>query len=93
MGVDCITFMMESIGNSVCNFEKNTSNVYTGLTHECGVFGAIGNENWPVNSEIAQIIGIGLEALQHRYVNTGKPKKFFEMINKKISEGRSLQVL
>ncbi|KAJ8956377.1 hypothetical protein NQ318_015115 [Aromia moschata] len=33
-----------------------------GLTHECGVFGAIGNKTWPNNSEIAQIICIGLEA-------------------------------
>nr|CAH7738992.1 unnamed protein product [Callosobruchus chinensis] len=38
----------------------------SGLTHECGIFGAIGNENWPINSEIAQIICIGLQALQHR---------------------------
>ncbi|RZC40334.1 GATase 2 and/or Pribosyltran domain containing protein [Asbolus verrucosus] len=39
----------------------------TGLTHECGVFGAIGSTEWPNNnSEIAQIICIGLEALQHR---------------------------
>ncbi|KAG5893456.1 hypothetical protein JTB14_012173 [Gonioctena quinquepunctata] len=38
----------------------------SGLSHECGVFGAIGNENWPCNSEIAQFICIGLEALQHR---------------------------
>ncbi|CAH1118556.1 unnamed protein product [Phaedon cochleariae] len=37
-----------------------------GLTHECGVYGAIGNVNWPCNSEIAQFICIGLEALQHR---------------------------
>lgn len=41
-------------------------NVQSGLTHECGVFGAIGNANWNLDSEIAQIICIGLEALQHR---------------------------
>lgn len=46
--------------------QNNKFKALTGLTHECGVFGAIGNENWPINSEIAQIIGIGLEALQHR---------------------------
>lgn len=46
----------------------NRGKTETGLTHECGVFGAIGNENfsWTSNSEIAQFICIGLEALQHR---------------------------
>lgn len=38
----------------------------TGLTHECGVFGAIGIGEWPTSLEIAQIICLGLEALQHR---------------------------
>lgn len=38
----------------------------TGLTHECGVFGAIGTEFWPENVDVSQIIMIGLEALQHR---------------------------
>lgn len=54
-----------------CRINNRTKrcNALSGLTHECGVFGAIGNENWPKNSEIAQIIGIGLEALQHRYVH------------------------
>lgn len=58
-------------------FQENDSNVWkerrlnrgkasTGLTHECGVFGAIGSKGWPINSEIAQIVCIGLEALQHR---------------------------
>lgn len=47
---------------------KNRGITDSGLTHECGVFGAIGNKHWPCNSEIAQFICIGLEALQHRYV-------------------------
>ncbi|KAJ3667132.1 hypothetical protein Zmor_002538 [Zophobas morio] len=39
----------------------------TGLTHECGVFAAIGATEWLTgNADIAQIICIGLEALQHR---------------------------
>ncbi|XP_066261505.1 amidophosphoribosyltransferase-like [Euwallacea similis] len=38
----------------------------SGLTHECGVFGAIGKDAWETNTEIAQIILIGLQALQHR---------------------------
>lgn len=45
---------------------KNRGITDSGLTHECGVFGAIGNKHWPCNSEIAQFICIGLEALQHR---------------------------
>lgn len=40
----------------------------TGLTHECGVFGAIGSEAWSRNMDVSQIIVIGLEALQHRYL-------------------------
>ncbi|XP_050299681.1 amidophosphoribosyltransferase-like isoform X2 [Anthonomus grandis grandis] len=45
---------------------KNRGQVDSGLTHECGVFGAIGNESWESNTEIAQIVMIGLQALQHR---------------------------
>lgn len=52
--------------NLKCDTSNNKLKVLSGLTHECGVFGAIGNENWPNSSEIAQIIGVGLEALQHR---------------------------
>ncbi|KAF5284117.1 hypothetical protein FQR65_LT00117 [Abscondita terminalis] len=40
--------------------------IESGLTHECGVFGAIGTEFWPNDVDISQIILIGLEALQHR---------------------------
>lgn len=40
--------------------------VDSGLTHECGVFGAIGCGEWPTNLEISQIICWGLVALQHR---------------------------
>lgn len=45
---------------------SNSDPFETGLKHECGVFGAIGSENWAHSSEIAQIVCIGLEALQHR---------------------------
>lgn len=57
---------MENTDKLVSISPTEKSKVLSGLTHECGVFGAIGNENWPVNSEIAQIIAVGLEALQHR---------------------------
>lgn len=54
---------MESIGVSR---RKGRGAVTSGLTHECGVFGAIGTGEWPTNLEIAQIVCWGLVALQHR---------------------------
>lgn len=39
--------------------------VDSGLTHECGVFGAIATE-WPTQIDIAQTVCLGLVALQHR---------------------------
>ncbi|XP_017140762.1 amidophosphoribosyltransferase [Drosophila miranda] len=38
----------------------------TGLTHECGVFGAIACGDWPTQMDIAHVICLGLVALQHR---------------------------
>lgn len=49
------------------NKRKGRGAVTSGLTHECGVFGAIGCGEWPTQLEIAQIICWGLVALQHRY--------------------------
>ncbi|XP_049885568.1 amidophosphoribosyltransferase-like isoform X1 [Pectinophora gossypiella] len=40
--------------------------VESGLTHECGVFGAIGAGDWPTQVDVAQVICLGLVALQHR---------------------------
>lgn len=40
--------------------------VDSGLTHECGVFGAIACGEWPTQMDIAQIVCLGLVALQHR---------------------------
>ncbi|KAM3956271.1 LOW QUALITY PROTEIN: amidophosphoribosyltransferase [Aphomia sociella] len=40
--------------------------VESGLTHECGVFGAIGTGDWPTQIDVAQVICLGLVALQHR---------------------------
>lgn len=45
---------------------KDRLKVESGLTHECGVFGAIGCGEWPTHLEISQIICWGLVALQHR---------------------------
>ncbi|XP_030759102.1 amidophosphoribosyltransferase-like [Sitophilus oryzae] len=45
---------------------KNRGATSSGLTHECGVFGAIGTGDWPTQLDIAQIIAWGLVALQHR---------------------------
>lgn len=38
----------------------------SGLTHECGVFGAISSGEWPGQVDIPQVICLGLVALQHR---------------------------
>lgn len=54
---------LESVGVSK---RKGRGAVTSGLTHECGVFGAIGCGEWPTNLEIAQIVCWGLVALQHR---------------------------
>ncbi|XP_060810242.1 amidophosphoribosyltransferase isoform X1 [Amyelois transitella] len=40
--------------------------VESGLTHECGVFGAIATGDWPTQVDVAQVICLGLVALQHR---------------------------
>lgn len=40
--------------------------VLSGLTHECGVFGAIATGEWPTQIDVAQVICLGLVALQHR---------------------------
>ncbi|KAM7362538.1 phosphoribosylamidotransferase [Cochliomyia hominivorax] len=58
----------------------------TGLTHECGVFGAIACGDWPTQIEIAHVICLGLVALQHRgqesagiVTSEGKCSKSFNM--------------
>lgn len=40
--------------------------IESGLTHECGVFGAIATGEWPTQIDISQVICLGLVALQHR---------------------------
>ena len=39
-----------------------------GITHNCGVFGCISSGEWPTQIDVAQIICLGLVALQHRFV-------------------------
>lgn len=36
------------------------------LHHECGVFGCIAAKPWPTDIDVAQVICLGLLALQHR---------------------------
>lgn len=49
------------------NFKRSDRGaVQSGLTHECGVFGAIGTGDWPTQLDIPQIVCLGLVALQHR---------------------------
>ncbi|CAH1964022.1 unnamed protein product [Acanthoscelides obtectus] len=74
---------MESVGISR---RKNRGQVSSGLTHECGVFGAIGCGEWPTSLEISQIVCWGLVALQHRgqesagiVTSEGKCSKYFNV--------------
>jgi hypothetical protein len=41
-------------------------NESTGLTHECGVFGCVAAGEWPSQIDVAQVVCLGLIALQHR---------------------------
>lgn len=47
-------------------------NETTGLTHECGVFGCIATGEWPSQIDVAQVVCLGLIALQHRLLHTTK---------------------
>lgn len=38
----------------------------TGLTHECGLFGCVATGEWPTQMDVAQVVCLGLIALQHR---------------------------
>jgi amidophosphoribosyltransferase len=44
--------------------EKN--NELTGMKHECGVFGCMAKKPWPSQIDVAQVVCVGLVALQHR---------------------------
>lgn len=61
--------MCSSLETVSINKRIGRGQVESGLTHECGVFGAIGCGEWPTHLEIAQIICWGLVALQHRLVS------------------------
>jgi hypothetical protein len=52
---------------AVNNKETAVTKEETGLTHECGVFGCIAAGEWPTQIDVAQVICLGLVALQHRY--------------------------
>lgn len=41
-------------------FEEN------GIGEECGVFGCVAAGEWPTQLDVAQILTLGLVALQHR---------------------------
>lgn len=38
----------------------------SGIGEECGVFGCVAAGEWPTQLEVAQILTLGLVALQHR---------------------------
>lgn len=42
----------------------------SGIGEECGVFGCVAAGEWPTQLEVAQILTLGLVALQHRQVKS-----------------------
>ena len=50
----------------VLQIKKMATYEETGLTHECGVFGCVAAGDWPTQVDVAQVICLGLVALQHR---------------------------
>ena len=56
---------MEAEAEAVINPEV-PDNEEAGITHNCGVFGCISAGEWPTQIDVAQIICLGLVALQHR---------------------------
>lgn len=38
----------------------------SGIGEECGIFGCVAAGEWPTQLEVAQILSLGLVALQHR---------------------------
>ncbi|XP_031844140.1 amidophosphoribosyltransferase isoform X1 [Nomia melanderi] len=50
----------------LCNQAETKGQNVSGLTHECGVFGCIAAGDWPSQIDVAQVICLGLVALQHR---------------------------
>ncbi|XP_055370882.1 amidophosphoribosyltransferase-like [Condylostylus longicornis] len=65
----CTEKCFQTKNDNINKFKKtplDLSKEVTGLTHECGVFGAIACGDWPPQLDIPQIICLGLVALQHR---------------------------
>lgn len=60
------SMLTEEANESQLQQSAGCSKEVTGLTHECGVFGAIACGDWPTQIEIAHVICLGLVALQHR---------------------------
>ncbi|KAG8259564.1 hypothetical protein J6590_011859 [Homalodisca vitripennis] len=49
--------------------KSEESQELSGLKHECGVFACIGSRSWarPNQNDVAQVICLGLVALQHSF--------------------------
>lgn len=74
------------VNNKKHQLEQVSGKEVTGLTHECGVFGAIACGDWPTQIDIGHVICLGLVALQHRgqesagiVTSEGKCSKQFNM--------------
>ncbi|XP_039288395.1 amidophosphoribosyltransferase [Nilaparvata lugens] len=63
--MDPVPRRKQSVDESSDN-EQQPEEVITGMRHECGVFGCVAASPWPTQIDVAQVICLGLVALQHR---------------------------
>ncbi|XP_055676821.1 amidophosphoribosyltransferase-like [Lutzomyia longipalpis] len=62
-GIDKQKDNKEDLAKEIGSMEEKDQ---SGLRHECGVFGAVACGDWPTSLDVAQIVCLGLVALQHR---------------------------
>lgn len=62
--LNCCGF--ETLRPSASPSEQEMEFEESGIGEECGIFGCVAAGEWPTQLEVAQILTLGLVALQHR---------------------------
>lgn len=57
---------LETLRPSASPSEREMEFEESGIGEECGIFGCVAAGEWPTQLEVAQILTLGLVALQHR---------------------------